>query len=319
MKQTTINKKITLLFLLCIVAIFAYLTINTYGNWEYALKLRGKRVFAFILVALASSMSTLSFQTLTRNRFLTPGILGLDQLYILIQTSLFFYVGGIQILSQNSVGMFLLQVLVMASLSTAMIYFFMDAFTADLFLFLMVGMVLGSLFSSISTFLQVVMDPNEYDLLQGKLFANFTNVDSHLLGMAAILVLIGARVLWKFAPELDVLHLGRDLAVSLGIRVQQFQKIVLFIISVLTGVATALVGPSTFLGFIITTIGYYFFDTYRHRQLFIGCFLIGVLLLVGGQFFVEQIFKWQTTISTIIQFTGGLFFVGKIILERKKR
>ena len=45
--------------------------------------------------------------------------------------------------------------------------------------------------------------------------------------------------------------------------------------------------------------------------------LIGFLLLVGGQFLVEQVFQWQTTIGTVIQLLGGVFFISKLLLERK--
>ncbi|EQC80884.1 Iron compound ABC uptake transporterpermeaseprotein [Enterococcus sp. HSIEG1] len=57
---------------------------------------------AFGLVAIAVSFSTITLQTLTQNRYLTPGILGLDQLYVLIQTILFFFLGGIRMLSQET-------------------------------------------------------------------------------------------------------------------------------------------------------------------------------------------------------------------------
>ena len=84
-----IIRRYMFLFILIGIAVGAYLTYNTYGNWSFALQLRGKRIVAFGLVAIAVSFSTITLQTLTQNRYLTPGILGLDQLYVLIQTILF--------------------------------------------------------------------------------------------------------------------------------------------------------------------------------------------------------------------------------------
>lgn len=318
MKKNHFALKIGALFALCLVVVVLFLTYNTYGNWDFALKLRGKKILAFIFVALATSVSTIAFQTITRNQFLTPGILGLDNLYIMIQTLLFFFVGGIKMLSQESIWMFIANVGLMTILSVLFISFFMDKVTGNLFLLLMVGMISGTLFSSISTFIQVLMDPNEYDLLQGRLFASFSNVNSNHLMVAAAIIIVSVVVLWFVASELDIMHIGRDHAVNLGISVNRLQTLCLFCISLLTGTATALVGPTVFLGFIVVTISYRLFATYQHKKLFIGSFLLGILLLVGGQFLVEQIFQWSTTISTVIQFVGGIFFLGKILSERKK-
>lgn len=318
MKQTSYRVKILSLVVLCIFFIGLYLTYQTYGNWGFSFAIRGKKVLAFILVALATSVSTISFQTLTRNQFLTPGILGLDNFYILIQTLLFFFVGGVQMLAQESIWMFLANILLMTIFSVIFLLYFMEKATGNLFLLLMVGMVSGTMFSSLSTFLQVLMDPNEYDLLQGKLFASFSNVNSNHLIIATLIILLAVGYLWYVAPELNVLLLGNDPAINLGVSLHQFQKKALIAIVLLTGVATALVGPTIFLGFIVATISYRVFNTYRHHQLFLGSFLIGVTLLICGQFLVEQVFKWNTTISVVIQFIGGIFFVGKIIAERKK-
>ena len=95
------------------------------------------------------------------------------------------------------------------------------------------------------------MDPNEYDLLQGKLFASFGNVNSQYLVFVGVAVLMICGILWRESYRLDVLHLGNHQAQNLGIAVNQFQLVLLCLISSLVGLSTALVGPITFLGFIV--------------------------------------------------------------------
>lgn len=51
-------------------------------------------------------------------------------------------------------------------------------------LILLICMTLGTFFRSLSTFLQVLMDPNEYDKLQSKLFASLQNVNQEVLYLA---------------------------------------------------------------------------------------------------------------------------------------
>ncbi|WP_207695244.1 iron complex transport system permease [Enterococcus sp. DIV0212c] len=309
-----------ILLLIAVISICAlYLSYKTYGNWDFALELRGKKLLAFVFVGIAATFSTISFQTMTQNHFLTPNILGLDSLYVFIQTLLFFFLGGQQLLGNETIPTFLFNVLLMVAASIVLSRFLLKKGSNDLFLLLMVGIILGTFFNSISTFLQVVMDPNEYDLLQGKLFASFGNVNSQHLLIAGILITFLAGFLWVKSHALDVLHLGNEQATSLGINVPRFQFVLLTVISALIGLSTALVGPVTFLGFIVANMSYQLMGTYRHRELFLGGSLLSIVLLVLGQFLVEQVFQLNTTLSIVIEFSGGLYFVGKIISERKQR
>lgn len=296
-----------------------YLTYNTYGNFQFAWMLRGKKVAAFLLVALATGIATVSFQTLTQNQFLTPNILGLDSLYVLIQTLLFFFVGGVNMLSQEQTSTFLISIFLMALLSLLLANVLLKQQQNNLFILLMLGMILGTLFSSTSNFLQIIMDPNEYDLLQGRLFASFSNINTTHLGLAAGIILLGSLVLLAANRYLDILHLGDDQATNLGIPLKKFQILILFLVSLLTGTATALVGPITFLGFIVANISYQLMPTYRHSYLFPTAVLLGIIFLVGSQFLVEQVFQLKTTVSVVTQFVGGLYFIGKIIYERRRQ
>lgn len=309
------NPRMSLMILGVIVVamIFLFLTYHTYGNWEFALKLRGKKLLAFVIVGLLTSFSTISFQTISQNHFLTPSILGFDSLYVLIQTLLFFMLGQSR---QGDPKLFIFNIVIMVSLSVLLFSTLLKKEKQDLFLLLMIGMILGTLFRSISTFLQVLMDPNEYDKLQGKLFASFSNVDVSLLTLVIPVVIMLIYLFFKVSAKLDVLHLGIEQATNLGIDVQRFRKYVLFLISLSVAIATALIGPITFLGFIVANVTYQWMNTYKHVYLFISGALLSILFLVAGQFLVEQIFSMNTTLSVVIEFSGGLYFVWKLLKEK---
>lgn len=302
-----------LLGLVVIAMIFLFLTYHTYGNWEFALKLRGKKLLAFVIVGLLTSFSTISFQTISQNHFLTPSILGFDSLYVLIQTVLFFILGQSR---QGDPKLFVFNIVIMVILSVLLFSTLLKKEKQDLFLLLMIGMILGTLFRSISTFLQVLMDPNEYDKLQGKLFASFSNVDVSLLTLVIPVVIILMILFFKVSAKLDVLHLGIEQATNLGIDVQKFRKYVLFLISLSVAIATALIGPITFLGFIVANVTYQWMNTYKHTYLFTSGALLSILFLVAGQFLVEQVFHMNTTLSVVIEFSGGLYFVWKLLKEK---
>lgn len=314
----TKGRKVVLLSISLLLLVLLFMTYHTYGNWQFAWQIRHQKIIAFLLVGIATSFATISFQTITQSHFLTPNILGLDSLYVLIQTVFFFVVGGVTMLSQTGNGMFLGTIGLMTLISWLLARLLLKHSQTDLFFLLMIGLVAGTLFSSISTFLQVLMDPNEYDLLQGKLFASFSNIPGQQLLIGGSIILVVASLLFYFAPYLDILHLGYDQSINLGLSVIQAQTLVLVGVSILTAVATALVGPVTFLGFIVANLSYQYIDTFRHRWLFIVGSLVGGILLVGGQFLVEQVFQLKTTISVVIQLVGGLYFIGKIIRERSR-
>ena len=51
------------------------------------------KIFAMVLTGVAIAFSTVVFQTITNNKILTPSIIGLDSLYMLIQTLVIFIFG----------------------------------------------------------------------------------------------------------------------------------------------------------------------------------------------------------------------------------
>lgn len=299
-----------------LVACSLFMTYQTYGNLDFAIALRGKKIVAFILVGIACSFSTISFQTLSQNKLLTPNILGVDSFYVLIQTLSIFVFGSQSLSKATSIWDFLLTITLTMSLSTYLSFTLLKKFKRDLFLFLMIGMILGTFFNNVSNFMQVILYPNEYDHLQGKLFASFSNVKPDHLTIAAILIAIICLFLWHLAPQLDVLHLGNDHAINLGIDLRRLQLMTLFAITALVGISTALVGPTSFLGFIVANIAYQLMKTYRHQSLFLAGSLIAILLLILGEFLVEHIFSFNTTLNVIIEFTGGCYFIGQILYER---
>ncbi len=315
MKQLLSRQGIKIIALTCLTLgmIFLFLTYHTYGNWEFALQLRGKKLLAFVIVGILTSFSTITFQTISQNHFLTPSILGFDSLYVLIQTILFFVIGNTQ---QGNPILFVLNIILMVLVSVVLFSTLLKREKQNLFLLLMIGMILGTLFNSMSTFLQVLMDPNEYDKLQGKLFASFSNVDVSLLTWVIPLVILLVILYMSAAKKLDVLHLGMEQATNLGINVNRFRRYLLFLISLSVALATALIGPITFLGFIVANVTYQWIGTYKHTYLFISGAILSILFLVSGQFLVEQVFHMNTTLSVVIEFSGGLYFIWKLLKTR---
>ena len=150
------------------------------------------------------------------------------------------------------------------------------------------------------------------------MFASFSNVNEELL-FVSILILIGLFMLTiKDYNKLDVLSLGKDQAINLGINYNYFVLKNLIVIAVLVSVSTALTGPITFLGILVASISRELIKTYKRTYRILCSFLIGFFALVLGQFLVERVFSFNTTVSTIINFIGGVYFIYLILKEAKR-
>jgi iron complex transport system permease protein len=124
-------------------------------------------------------------------------------------------------------------------------------------------------------------------------------------------------LLYLNSRKLNVIALGRDTATNLGLNYKVLSISTLVLISVLMAVSTALVGPMTFLGFLVATLAYQFADTYDHRYLFPMAAAIGFVVLTGAYFIMNHVFYAQGVVSIIIELVGGSVFL--FVILRKGR
>ncbi|MCZ8502620.1 iron chelate uptake ABC transporter family permease subunit [Vibrio lentus] len=287
----------------------------TWDNYEFFLSLRLPKLLSIVL-AVAISASSLVFQTITNNRILTPSILGFDSLYMLVQTVLLFVFGGTSFWVIDAIANFSLSVTVMILFSFALFHFYFKSKRNNVFTLLLIGIVCGSVFSSLANFLAMLIDPNEFAVLQNVMFASFNNVKGELVYLSLIPLGLSLLGLWLLAPKLDVLWLGVDNATSLGVNTKRLTQITLVIVSVMVAVSTALVGPVLFFGLITVSLARQMFKSYQHRVLIIASSLLAVVLLVSGQWFIEKVMAFETTVSVIINLVGGLYFMFLLLRTR---
>jgi len=287
-------------------------------NWDYNLSKRIPKVIAIAVTGGSIAFSSMIFQTVTNNRILTPSILGLDSLYMFVQTISVFLFGASSIFMINRNVNFMVSVTIML-VGTLVLYkiLFKKDGNSNIFFLLLVGTVLGTLFKSMTSFMQVIIDPNEFETLQSKMFASFANVNTDILLISVIALLIIFVLFYDDVKKLDVMLLGRDQAINLGIDFDRFSKKILIVVAVLVSISTALVGQITFLGLLVVNLSYQFLNTYKHSYQITGSILISIIALIAGQFIVERILNFGSTVSIIINFIGGIYFIYLLMKEGK--
>ncbi|MCK8488130.1 iron chelate uptake ABC transporter family permease subunit [Paenibacillus sp. MBLB2552] len=311
------NAKLWTLVGIAVLLAIVFMTIDAGGQWDYILPRRGKKLFAILLTGTAIAFSTVVFQTITNNRILTPSIIGMDSLYMLLQTVIVFLIGGTALTMMSKNLRFVMAVGLMVVFAMLLYRMLFRKEGRNIYHLLLIGIIFGTFFSSVTSFLQKLIDPNEFLVIQDKMFASFNNVNSDLLLISLAGVLLVALYFMRFAKYLDVLSLGRDHAVNLGVSYEYVVKRMLIVVAVLISISTALVGPITFLGLLVANVAYQFLNTYRHKTLILGASLIGFIALVGGQLIVERVFTFSTSLSVIINFAGGVYFIYLLLKENK--
>lgn len=312
------RRRLALLALLAVVAAAGFCLIGLAGNWEYALIIRSRKLATMVVVGVAVACSSVLFQTVTGNRILTPGIMGFDQLFVLIQTLIVFLFGALALSSADPRLLFAGQVAVMVVFAGLLYRWLFGRDGRDLFVLVLAGVVCGTLFGSLSSLAARLINPNDFVVLQDSLFASFNQVDPALLGLSAVLV--AAMAVWtvRLAYRLDVVALSREHAINLGVHHASVVNQALVVVAVLVSVSTALVGPLTFLGVLVANLARQLTGTFRHLTLLPAAAFVSVIVLVGGQLVLERVFGMNTALSVIINFVGGAYFIALLIRESRR-
>ena len=281
----------------------AFLTVDVTGSWDYALQQRGRRLAAMAVVAVAVAVSTVLFQTVTNNRILTPEIMGFDRLFVLIQTVGVFFLGASTVTTTDPRLRFAIEVAVLIGFGAVLYRSLFGRTERDVYVLVLLGVVLGSTFTSLTLLAYRLIDPNEFLTLQDLLFASFNSVDRQMLALSAVLVALVTVGVWRLLPRLDVVALGRDTAVGLGVEHRRVVNRALLAVAVLVAVAN---------------LARQLLGTHRHAWVLPGAALLALLALAGGQTVLEQVFGFNSSLSIVVNFVGGIVFIALLIREPRQ-
>lgn len=314
----TERRLILILGLALLVASALFLTIGARGSWGFVLTLRSGRLAALVIVGIAVAVATVLFQTISANRILTPSIMGFDALFVLWQTLLVFVFGGFGVTTMAAELRFGLELVLLMAGALLLFGTLLGTGRTDIHRMILTGIILGVLFRSLTSFMQRMIDPNEFAVVQASSFARFSDIPGELLGVSALITLVALAAAWRLRHRLDVMALGRDHAISLGVEHRRTLMLTLLVVAALVSVSTALVGPVTFFGLLVVSLAHLLVPGAPHGRLLPVAALVATLVLVTGQTLVERVFDLTTTLSVIVEFAGGIVFL-VLVLRRPAR
>lgn len=278
-------------------------------HFGFAMGIRTPKLVVMILTAFCIGSATVVFQSIIQNTVVTPCLLGMNSLYILVHTLMVFLFGSGSVLVTSKLLSFTLDMAVMTAASVLVYGVLFRKAKGNVLYILLTGTVMATLFGSITSTLQRVMDPNEYATLQNALIASFHKVNSGII-LFSIVAIVGI-ILWlrKELALLDVITLGKDQAVNLGVDYDRTVRKLLIGVTLFIAIATAMVGPISFLGLIIANLSRQMFKTYRHIVLVWGAAFLGMAALLAGQALIEHMFSFSANIGVFINIGGGVYFL----------
>lgn len=314
-------KKLTIMAFLVVAAALLYLFVDVnFANeklFAYSMKIRTPKLIAMLITAFAIGGASIVFQSIINNTIVTPCLLGMNSLYTLVHTAVVFFAGSGSILAVNTNVSFAMDLLLMGVTATVIYSYMFKKTKHNVLYVLLIGTVLSSFFSSIQSSLLRVMDPNEYDSLLATLVASFSNINTEIIVFSLIVLALVIFVLRRDLALLNVITLGKAQAINLGVDYDRTIRRLLLGVTLCIAVATAMVGPISFLGLIIANLSRQLLRTYRHSQLILGSVLFGMVVLVAGQLIVEQVFVYSVPVSVFITIGGGIYFLYLLLANRR--
>lgn len=287
----------------------------TPANAKFFLRRRIPRVLAMYVLGIGIGTATTMFQTVTRNRILTPSILGVDAMYLAFNSSMLYVFSSEAVFFRNPYISFIgsTAFTIGCTLFIHKVLFGSNRFGIDKIV--LIGIVIGTLFKSMSTLVEIMLDPNEFTLVQDMSFASINNLKVGLLYMGLPALILIVSYVYRMSHMMDVMALGRDRSINLGIDYDKKVRLLLLLVAVIMSLTTSLVGPMAFFGIILINLARETIRSVNHRELIRFSSAYGVLFLLGGQFIMERFLNNLMPIGVLISFVGGLYFI--IVLVRE--
>ena len=310
------------LSVMVVLLIAMYLLVPTKNSTSvssFVLQRRLLKLLVIVIVSSAIPISTISFQTVVQNRFLTPGVLGMETLFVFIQSALYYFESLLGLNVEQSVFIYVVTIGVQIGLLFLLMNVSKGMMLSNFKVLLLLTMAFSMLLRNASTFLQVLMDPNEFDKLQSSLYPSFQRMNAQPVIIAVAVAVLGLLLilLMKMRHQLDALHLGMDASIMLGINTKSLSKMVIVIVIIMTSISTILVGPLQFLGFMIANLTYQLTKEYKHGILWLFSAVLGLVIVLAAQLIVERLFLLTIPISVFIEGIGGVLYLILLVKGEK--
>lgn len=270
---------------------------------------RFPRTVALVLAGSAMSVAGQIMQMLTQNRFVEPSVVGTTQSASLgLLLVMVWYPAAPVIIKMCIASLFALAGTVLFMLLIQRIR------QKSAFIVPLAGIMLGAVFSSVTTFLGM-----QFDILQSLGSWESGDFSSVMQGRYELIWIVGLITLLAalIADRFTVAGLGQDFSVNVGLNYRQIQLTGMAMIAIVSGVVIVVVGVLPFLGLVVPNIVSMIFGENLRRTvpwvamtgaiLVLSCDILGRLI----------IYPFEVPVSALLGVLGAAVFLVLIIKGRR--
>lgn len=278
-------------------------------GWEMFATTRIPRTIALVLSGAAMAMCGLVMQLLTHNKFVEPTTTGTTEWAGLGLIFVMYLFPSASLLGRMSGA------IIFAFIGTAVFFLFLRRVTLKSSLVVpIVGIMLGAVVSSISTFFAL-----QTDMLQSLsvwFAGSFTDIYKGQYEFLWLVVIVVA-IVFVFSDRLTVAGLGEDIATNVGLNYKRIVFLGTGLIAIATGLVTVVVGNLPFLGLVVPNIVSMFRGDDLRSNLPWVC-LVGIAIVTVADIIGRVIIApFEIPVSVILGILGAAIFV-YLIVERRR-
>ena len=126
------------------------------------------------------------------------------------------------------------------------------------------------------------MEPEEFDTLVLRTQMSISNMNTSIIWLATPIMIMMIILMTRAHKTLDVMALGEDEAINLGVEYHKQNYLYMIYIAISMSVATALIGPMSFLGLITVNMSRELLKTNKHLPTIVLSSLIAVVFFING-------------------------------------
>lgn len=281
---------------------------------EVLLISRIPRTLTIILSASALSVAGLIMQSIAKNKFVSPGVIGTTQAATLGVLVAYLFFPGMALWVQ-----FIFSFVTSVVASFIFLTFLNKIQFKNEVYVPLIGMMFGALISSFSILL--AQSTNTLQFLNSIGVGSFTNktIGTYEMIYFVVPALVVAVI---YASELNIVSLGKDFSNNLGVNYNKIITLGIIIVSVITASTFIVVGPLPFLGLIVPNLVSLYYGDHLKKSIFDlmifgSIFVLICDIIARSVLYVMTGYNFEVAVGFVMGIVGSIIFLYLLLRKTK--
>lgn len=279
--------------------------------------IRLPRIIIALLVGTALATAGTLLQGVTKNDLADSGILGINSGAALFVVVYIFFMNGNVYEGVSNFTIFTMPIVALsgALFGAFLIYILAWKNGISSSRLILVGIGINITFSSILTIFQLKFTTQEFNRVmawtQGSIWGSNWK---YVMAIAPLIIVFMTLTIYK-SRYLDILNLGDEVSINLGINVERERGKLIIYAVILAGVATSVAGSISFLGLISPHIARKLVGPNHNTLIPISALIGTLILLIGDTISRNLLAPIEVPVGIVVAIIGVPYFVYLMLSE----